>query len=56
MKPIGRIVGLGKGYCALGSVFCPCCWALLVDPLFLCVTVHPDIFSLLGTLSRAGLP
>ena len=34
LRPIGRIVGLGQGYCALGSVFCPFCWALLVDPLY----------------------
>ena len=30
-------MGLGQGYCALGSVFHPFYWALLVDPLyFLC--------------------
>ena len=34
LRPIGRTVGLGQGYCALGSVFHPCCWALLVDPLY----------------------
>ena len=33
LRPIGRTVGLGQGYCALGSVFRLCCWALLVDPL-----------------------
>ena len=34
LRSIGRTVGLGQGYCALGSVFCPCFWALLVDPLY----------------------
>ena len=34
LRPIGRTLGLGQGYCALGSVFRLCCWALLVDPLY----------------------
>ena len=34
IRPIGRTVGLGQGYCALGSVFRLFCWALLVDPLY----------------------
>ena len=37
LRPIGRTLGLGQGYCALGSVFRLCCWALLVYPLhFVC--------------------
>ena len=27
-------MGLGQGYCALGSVFCLCFWAQLVYPLY----------------------
>ena len=33
-RPIGCILGLRQGYCALGSVFHLCCWALLVYPLY----------------------
>ena len=32
-RPIGCTLGLRKGYCALGSVFRLCCWALQVYPL-----------------------
>ena len=55
-RPIGRTLGLRWGYCALESVFRLCCWALQVYPhCIVCVTAHPDIIALVGTLSRAGL-
>ena len=44
LRPIGRTLGLGRGYCAHRSVFHLFCWDLLVDPLCFEQTMHLKTF------------
>ena len=54
-RPIGCTLGLRGGYCALGSVFRLCCWALQVYPLCCVRNSTSGHCCPSGTLSRAGL-